>query len=456
MSFLEELKQALIGAESPSTSYQMYDQKRKQEEKELEQANNPAGKNIVIPADYLRYSKEGLKDGNIVDDYIGRKYIEGIPNSRADLIPGTNVVVNPITGLASGLGRGITEGGYNNIYYMKSSYYPINRLYQNYYRGPQTRYPQSYEYEYLDPDFNANRTLSVNNVVSPDVNNTPIVPQYKPQPEVQQEPAKESANNRRTAYNQARGITTAEAYKRQKALRDAGYNITYDGYWGDASNKAWNEYQKKLQQPQTPQMPAQFANVDIMGAIKAEEARKKSELEALMQQQGAGSELLNTDPHNIQGGYVVPVEPQYDMSKMDTHNQFGLKFYKGGMVPKHQNASGEELKEKPRIISVTGPNYNETMVSGTDSTGTNKYQFREVEQQGDTTKVLYMRDPKTGQIIAVPADSRFNKDYEWMVRNAEPINEYKKGGSLKKCSCGCKTLLKKGKGGKVMESRNCK
>jgi hypothetical protein len=43
-----------------------------------------------------------------------------------------------------------------------------------------------------------------------------------------------------------------------------------------------------------------------------------------------------------------------------------------------------------------------------------------------------------------------------MIRNAEPINEYKKGGSLKKCSCGCKTLLKKGKGGKVMESRNCK
>ena len=52
----------------------------------------------------------------------------------------------------------------------------------------------------------------------------------------------ESSNNRRTAYNQARGITTAEAYKRQKALRDAGYDITYDGYWGDASNQAWNEY----------------------------------------------------------------------------------------------------------------------------------------------------------------------------------------------------------------------
>jgi hypothetical protein len=46
-----------------------------------------------------------------------------------------------------------------------------------------------------------------------------------------------------------------------------------------------------------------------MGAMKAEEARKKAELEALMQQQGAGSKLLNADPHNIQGGYVVPVEP---------------------------------------------------------------------------------------------------------------------------------------------------
>lgn len=121
-----------------------------------------------------------------------------------------------------------------------------------------------------------------------------------------------------------------------------------------------------------------------------------------------------------------------------------------------QKQEGGEVKEKPKMISISGPNYNETMVEGTDSTGTNKYQFREIEQQGDTAKVLYMRDPKTGQVIAVPADSRFNKDFEWMVRNSEPINEFKKGGSLKKCSCGCKTLLKRGRGGKVMESKNCK
>jgi hypothetical protein len=66
-------------------------------------------------------------------------------------------------------------------------------------------------------------------------------------------------------------------------------------------------------------MPAQFANVDIMGAMKAEEARKKAELEALMQKQGAGSELLNTDPHNIKGGYVTTKEKPLDYSKLQTH-----------------------------------------------------------------------------------------------------------------------------------------
>jgi hypothetical protein len=75
-------------------------------------------------------------------------------------------------------------------------------------------------------------------------------------------------------------------------------------------------------------MPSQFSNVDIMGAIKAEEARKKAELEALMQKQGAGSNLLNTDPHNIQGGYVVPKEEPLDYSKLQTHttdtNPFGF------------------------------------------------------------------------------------------------------------------------------------
>ena len=38
-------------------------------------------------------------------------------------------------------------------------------------------------------------------------------------------------------------------------------------------------------------MPPQFANIDIMGAIKAEEARKKAELEALMQKNGTVDKL---------------------------------------------------------------------------------------------------------------------------------------------------------------------
>jgi hypothetical protein len=179
-----------------------------------------------------------------------------------------------------------------------------------------------------------------------------------------------------------------------------------------------------MQTKDTAKIPPQFANIDIMGTIKAEEARKKAELEALMQKQGAGSKLLNTDPHNIQGGYVVPKEEPLDYSKMGTHttdtDPFGFIIGDPMKRSSQMYQAGGEVKEKetPKVITISGPNYNETMVEGTDSTGTNKYQFREVEQQGDTTKVLYMRDPKTSELIAVPADSRFNKDFEWMIRNA--------------------------------------
>ena len=326
-----------------------------------------------------------------------------------------------------------------------------------------------------------------------------------------EETKREIANRKRAAYNQVRGITSADAYAKQKELRDAGYEITHDGYWGDASAAAWEDYMQTKAANMTPKMEtpslavapsvtkpgsapvqstpavdpnspeaarqraidqrnAALNNVQgnstsqmaagLMQSMKANEVAKQAELQQIMQQNNAGADIFNTDPHNIQGGYVVPKEKPIDHSKMATHttdtNPFGFitadplrdtsKFYQ----------KGGEVEEKPKMISISGPNYNETMVEGTDSTGTNRYQFREVEQQGDTAKVLYMRDPKTGQIIAVPADSRFNKDFEWMIRNAEPVNEYKKGGSLKKCSCGCKTLLKRGKGGKVMESRNCK
>lgn len=514
MRFWDNLTKSIMMANSPIASAELENGRQQRQaaeeqyrKKELERANNPAGKNIVIPADYLRYSKRGLKDGNIVDDYILNKYDRGIP-SRSDLQAGTNVIVNPVSGLASGLGRELINDGENILEYIKSSRYRPHRQYNFYYMGPEDMY-RGRRYDYIDePSFDATGMLtgSEEHGVYPDTDNPPIVPEYKQQPEVQQEPTKESENNRRSAYNQARGITSADAYAKQKELRNAGYDITYDGYWGDASAAAWEDYMQtkaanvtpkmetpslgvspsvtkpvttpKSTDPNSPEanrqrfldkqaagiaaakMPSQFANIDIMGTMKAEEARKKAELEALMQKQGAGSELLNTDPHNIQGGYVVPKEAPLDYSKLQTHttdtNPFGFitedplkdasKFYqKGGQV-----------KEKPKMISISGPSYNETMVEGMDSTGTNKYQFREVEQQGDTTKVLYIRDPKTGQMIAVPANSRFNKDFEWMIRNAEPINEYKKGGSLKKCSCGCKTLLKRGKGGKVMESRNCK
>lgn len=467
MSFWEELKQAIIGAESPSTSYQMYDQKRKAEEKDLKQANNPAGKNIVIPAKYLKNSKPGLNDGNIVDDYIYNTYGEGIPY-RSYLMRNTNVVVNPITGLSSGMARDVYDDTIND--YTQSSRWSLNRSYDRYYHDPGTTFPHDYYYESLDPQFDASRTLSVNNVISPDVNNTPVAPQYKPQPEVQQEPTKESANNRRAAYNQARGITSAEAYKRQKTLRDAGYDIVYDGYWGDASNQAWNEYQKKLQQPQTPQMPAQFSNVDIMGAMKAEEARKKAELEALMQKQGAGSELLNTDPHNIKGGYVTTKEKPLDYSKLQTHttdtNPFGFitadplkdasKFYqKGGEVKEKETptsfySSGYFIDENGNPVT------QETeMVKGNYNGKQYNIQRNIINTNGKSDTIMYNNNKRI-PLENPDSAALYNEVFRDLLMRAQPVGEYKKGGSLKKCSCGCKTLLKRGKGGKVMESKNCK
>jgi hypothetical protein len=50
----------------------------------------------------------------------------------------------------------------------------------------------------------------------------------------------------------------------------------------------------------------------------------------------------------------------------------------------------------------------------------------------------------------------YNEVFRDLLMRAQPVGEYKKGGSLKKCSCGCKTLLKRSKGGKVIESKNCK
>ena len=175
-----------------------------------------------------------------------------------------------------------------------------------------------------------------------------------------EETKREIAARKRAAYNQARGITTADAYAKQKELRDAGYNVAYDGYWGDESTAAWEDYmqtknidmmgpgletrisgvtipkpsvtklvttskttdpnsqeanRQKMYDEQaakiaTAKIPSQFSGIDIMDSMKAEEARKKAELEALMQQQGVVSGLLNTDPHNIQGGYVIPKEQQ--------------------------------------------------------------------------------------------------------------------------------------------------
>ena len=58
-------------------------------------------------------------------------------------------------------------------------------------------------------------------------------------------------------------------------------------------------YDEQAAKIATAKIPSQFSGIDIMDSMKAEEARKKAELEALMQQQGVVSGLLNTDPHNI-------------------------------------------------------------------------------------------------------------------------------------------------------------
>lgn len=339
----------------------------------------------------------------------------------------------------------------------------------------------------------------------------PLDTNVKSVEETKREIEREKAARKRAAYNQAKGITTADAYAKQKELRDAGYNVTYDGYWGDASAAECEKYMKakaanitpkmetpslavapsvtkpvttpKATDPNSPEanrqrfldeqaakiatakMPSQFTNVDIIGAMKAEEARKKAELEALMQKQGAGSKLLNTDPHNIQGGYVVPVEPQYDMSKMDTHNQFGLKFYKGGLVPKHQNASGEKLEEKKPLTSTYTSGYfvdenGNPIVSEWESVqGNNNGNYYNMQREiinknGQRDTII----TNNGKYVSQNPDSiaKYNTLIEELLKKAQFIPSEKQGGSLKKCSCGCKTLLKRGKGGKVMESKNCK
>lgn len=320
--------------------------------------------------------------------------------------------------------------------------------------------------------------------------------------------------SKRDLYNQNQGggISTQEAYRRQKLLREKGFNIAYDGYYGDASRKAWAEYQASLTpkmettslavapsvtkpvttpkptDPNSPeanrqrfldqqatkistaQMPPQLANIDIMGAIKAEEARKKAELEALMQKQGASSKLLNTDPHNIKGGYVVPKEEPLDYSKLQTHttdtNPFGFitadhlkdasKFYqKGGEVKEKETptsfySSGYFIDENGNPVT------QETeMVKGNYNGKQYNIQRNIINTNGKSDTIMYNNNKRI-PLENPDSAALYNEVFRDLLMRAQPVGEFKKGGSLKKCSCGCKTLLKRGKGGKVMESKNCK
>lgn len=493
MSFWEDLKLALAGARNP----QLANQIEKGIAKELEQDNNPAGKNIVIPYNAMQPREKGLYDGNIVDDHLRRYYDVGYGNPTH----GTNEVYNPISGLSSGLYTVLEYDSEGNPYISNK------HMSRHYGPDPTTAYSGFYRSNVLENNLyeQDNKQGVTVNAPTPEQLQmvTPIVESNTKQE--QQTPSRRDLYNQ----NQGGGISTQEAYRRQKLLREKGYNVSYDGYYGDASRKAWAEYQASLTpeistsglavapsvtkpvttpkavDPNSPEaarqrfldqqqakiatakMPSQFANIDIMGAMKAEEARKKAELEALMQKQGAGSNLFNTDPHNIQGGYVVPVEPQYDMSKLDTHNQFGLKFYKGGMIPKHQNASGEELKEKEKepLTSYFTSGYfrdenGNPIVSEYGSIngyhdGENYNMQREIISKNGQKDTLFTNNGK--YIVSHPdSTAKYNKIFEDLIKLSEYIPSDKQGGSLKKCSCGCKTLLKKGKGGKVMESRNCK
>ena len=80
---------------------------------------------------------------------------------------------------------------------------------------------------------------------------------------------------------------------------------------------------------------------------------------------------------------------------------------------------------------------------------------REIISKNGQKDTLFTNNGK--YIVSHPdSTAKYNKIFEDLIKLSEYIPSDKQGGSLKKCSCGCKTLLKKGKGGKVMESRNCK
>lgn len=293
---------------------------------------------------------------------------------------------------------------------------------------------------------------------------------------------------------------------------------------------------------------------------------------------------------------------------MDTHNQFGFKFYKGGMIPKHQNASGEELKEKNKsgiyysankekdgdtvnldeLLEGYGDNHlfvgrnitykpsgNDTIYYDLNGVA-DSFDFPEYKRIFENNLKKYITVPVTQSVIdnkdyvlknfdedyyndwlkahkklqylldtsrinlrngqsknnviqkqeggevkeketptsfyssgyfidengnpvtqetemvkgnyngkqyniqrniintngksdtimynnnkRIPLENPdsvalYNEIFRDLLMRAQPVDEYKKGGSLKKCSCGCKTLLKRSKGGKVMESKNCK
>jgi hypothetical protein len=67
------------------------------------------------------------------------------------MIPGTNIVINPITGLASGLGKIYDKDSETITEYSISNRYPINRNYNEFYDEAEGILPHYYEYSSINP-----------------------------------------------------------------------------------------------------------------------------------------------------------------------------------------------------------------------------------------------------------------------------------------------------------------
>lgn len=482
MSIWQNMVRSMISAESPTAAAYLYGNENTQTN-----YSKPKTQNETIDLSNLPYYHTGIskRDPYIIDDYIADNYNiynDGdYSNFKAFYNPKTgeskaSYFVNYNDGDYSVNNEGTKYDQYGNkVRYLNRNFYGIGPTAKGMYGlGKSTQYQDS------EQDLEQNPEV---------VNEKQFIP-FK-------------------TYDDPRAI--------QHFLNTQGYNLALDGKIGKQTMAAIKDWQSKngltadglwgkntsavakqkgfgapaqpiaIPEPKDVTVPAVDTNpknevlakvqgnatsdraAQLMQSMRENEAKRKAELEGIMQNDPKLGQILNADPHNIQGGYVVPKEEPLDYSKLQTHttdtNPFGFitadplkdasKFYQ----------KGGEVKEKPQSISTSGYFLDENgnpvvqnvdMVSGKSKDDKNRW-FQRIITQRDSLPADTVIYDFNRRIPTENPDSNayYNAILEEMLKRSEPI-AYKKGGSLKKCSCGCKTLLKRGKGGKVMESKNCK